>query len=213
MRLTNIIFWLIPILLISSCSVSGENTVDDNPGIDQPISQIEVLDLVCGSTNDCQQSICPDPDRCPLIIALSQPVIFDFVSEVSKCEECNTSDFRPENGIGKCIEYQTEDKVSTKVVRINVSNHCNFKYASPEQVEISVTIDTRDWQITQISPPLQYIQDPTYCAKASDCFCLSGSGVPFIGCSNSFHAPLNWSGYYFGDECGCVQNQCVTLDN
>jgi hypothetical protein len=207
------IFWFMLCLLLVACSGSTKKTVSDNLIPDHPIPQQEILDLVCGSSNDCLQSICPDLDQCPIVIALSQPAIFKFVAEISTCEGCDTTDFSPINGIGKCIEYHVEDQNSLELVRINVSNHCNFRYAIPEQVEISVTLDTKDWHIIQIDPDLQYIQNPTYCVQNEDCFCLSGSGVPFIGCSNFFHAPLNWSGYYLGDECGCVDNKCSYLYN
>lgn len=169
--------------------------------------------MVCGSSNDCLQSICPNLDQCPIIIALSQPAIFKFVSEISNCEGCNISDFHPVDGIGKCIEYQITELDSYSEVKIDVSNHCDFRYAIPEQVEISVKIDKSDWRITQVNPDLKYIQDLSYCTQNEDCYCLSGSGVPFIGCSNFFHAPLNWSGYYLGDECGCVDNKCSVLKN
>ncbi len=213
MHLNKIIILLLLCLVLSACTNSNTNAVGDSSSNDQLIPQQEVLDLVCGPTDDCLQSACPDLDQCPLVIALSNPVIFDFVSEISKCEGCNTSDFRPENGIGKCIEYSVAGQNSNQEVSIKVSNHCDFRYAIPEQVEISVTIDTSDWQITDFEPDLQYIQDPTYCTSDEDCYCLSGSGVPFVGCSNFFHAPLNWSGYYLGDECGCVDNKCSVLND
>ena len=64
-------------------------------------------------------------------------------------------------------------------------------------------------QIERIQPAVDYIEDPSYCQTDADCYCLSGSGVPFIGCSNLLYAPLNWSGYYAGDELWvCIQPVC-----
>ena len=212
MQLRRIFTWLILCLMLTACTKSSSNNSAGNNMVDHAVPRHEVLDLVCGPDEDCLQPICPDLDHCPLLIALTDPVIFAFVSEISNCEGCNISDFHPEDGIGKCIEYQITEMDSYSEVKIGVSNHCDFRYAIPEQVEISVKIDTSDWRISQVNPDLKYIQDPTYCSTDKDCYCLSGSGVPFIGCSNFFHAPLNWSGYYIGDECGCESNQCIPLE-
>ncbi len=212
MHLRLILIGFLLCTILSGCSADLTNKDDDTFESFEPVPSQHILKLLCGSGTNCIQTICPEVDKCPIIIALSHPVVFDFVETYSKCDGCSTSDFSPDNGIGKCIEYDLLDKSLNKEIIFKVSENCNFRYANPEQVQISVFVDIREWRINQINPGIEYIQDPNFCAAESDCRCLSGSGVPLFGASNVFYAPLNWSGYYEGKECGCLEGNCVVRD-
>jgi hypothetical protein len=193
------------IFLVSACGSAG------TPSIDQPVDRQTVIDLVCGTENQvaCVSAVCADEDACPLFSALSSQAVFDFVQTYSQCEDCNTPKFQPELGIGKCIEYRVAEKINGWTVTFNVSESCSFRYGSPAESRIMVDVKSADMQIGRIQPPIAYIKDPSYCQSDHDCYCLSGSGVPFMGCSNLLYAPLNWSGYYAGEACGCVSNWCT----
>jgi hypothetical protein len=142
-------------------------------------------------------------------MALSDPVIFDFVKTYSQCEGCAVPVFSLQNGIGKCIEYEIITPERNPVVKLWVSQQCDFRYADPIQTSMLITIDTKTSRIIKVKPDGAYIQDPSYCKIDSDCKDLFGSGVPFIGCSNFFYAPLNWSGYGINETCICNTNQCL----
>lgn len=193
------------IFLVSACGSAG------TPSIDQPVDRQALIDLVCGAENqsDCISVVCENEADCPLFVSLSDRTVFDFVKTYSECEGCNTPEFPPQLGIGKCIEYQVTEISSGWTVRFSVSENCSFRYGSPTESRIMVEINSDAMQIERISPDVEYIQNPAYCRLDADCYCLSGSGVPFLGCSNLLYAPLNWSGYYQGDNCGCLSNQCV----
>lgn len=47
------------------------------------------------------------------------------------------------------------------------------------------------------------------CRTASDCKCLSGSGVQFVGCGNSSIAATWFAGSYECDKCACQNSRCV----
>jgi hypothetical protein len=149
-------------------------------------------------------------EKCPLVIALSNKAVFDFVKINSECEGCNTQVFAPDKGIGKCIEYKIADDLQSPTVTFWVSENCKFRYGDPTKSSIVVKIDKKTSTIENISPAIAYIKAPSYCSVDSDCNGLSGSGVPLTGCSNFLYAPLNWSGYYAysSDMCACVETQC-----
>ena len=79
--------------------------------INGPVERQAVIDLVCGPENqaDCIASVCGDEAGCPLFSALTNQAVFDFVKTYSECEGCNTPQFPPDLGIGKCIEYQVSE--------------------------------------------------------------------------------------------------------
>lgn len=193
------------ILLLNACGTAG------SPSNEHTVEKLEIIDLVCGVGNqaDCISMVCGNEDGCPLFSALSNQVVFTFVETYSSCEGCNTADLSPRQGIGKCIEYEVAQKSTSWAVMFNVSDICSFRYGSPGESRITVGISADGKQIENIQPPVAYIKDPSYCQTDADCFCLSGSGVPLIGCSNLLYAPLNGSGYYAGNACGCESGQCV----
>lgn len=167
--------------------------------------------LICGGVpaEKCLERVCADGDACPLLEALSNPVIFDFTKTYTQCEGCNTPDLPPERGIGKCIEYEVSETAAGWTVVLWVSEHCAFRYGSPSESRITVAVDAAGQQIESISPREEVLKDPLYCEMDADCRDLSGSGVPFVGCSNAFYAPLHWSGYGPGERCACEDHQCT----
>ena len=130
------------------------------------------------------------------------------MAKFAECEECNTPDFPPERGIGKCVEYQVAENSVGVTITFWVSENCNFRYGSPTESQIRVEMNSLTFEIVNISPAVEYLSDPLYCQSDNDCLLLSGSGEPVIGCSNYFYAPLNWSGYYSDKNCNCTANQC-----
>lgn len=196
---------LLQILLLAACSSSGPNPIPAT------VDEQAVINLVCGNVDqaDCVKEVCPDAQACPLFRSLSNPAVFTFVETYSSCEGCNTADLSPRQGIGKCIEYEVAQKSSGWEVTFSVSGNCSFRYGSPELSLIVVEVTAPEMQIGRIQPAEEYIADPSYCQTDADCFCLSGSGLQFTGCRNKLYAPLNLSGYYAGDECGCNSSQCV----
>ncbi|MBC7251458.1 MAG: hypothetical protein H5T62_14395 [Anaerolineae bacterium] len=91
-----------------------------------------------------------------------------------------------------------------------VSQNCHFRHTEPDRTRLVVEVSAETLTIDAITPPVEYIQDPMYCQSDGDCLCLSGSGVPFVGCTNYFYAPLHWAGYYSCGDCLCEDNQCVS---
>ena len=199
------IYLVLFLYLLAACSSSGPNPIPPS------VEEQAIINLVCANVDqaDCVKDVCPDADACPLFRALSNPAIFTFVETYSSCEGCNTPDLSPRQGIGKCIEYEVAQISSGWEVTFSVSGNCSFRYGSPGVSRITVGISADGKQIENIQPPVAYIKDPSYCQTDADCFCLSGSGVPLIGCSNLLYAPLNGSGYYAGNACGCESGQCV----
>ena len=199
------------ILMANSCSSGNATTGDDSDlSVSETVSANVITSLICGSHTDCLSNICASVEKCPLKIALSNKVIFDFVKTLSECEGCNTQMFSPDKGIGKCVEYKIADELQVWTITFWVSENCKFRYSDPTQASISVNIDKEISAIESIVPGIAYIKDLSYCSVDDDCNGLSGSGVPLIGCRNFLYAPLNWSGYYAhaNDMCVCVANQC-----
>lgn len=201
-----ILILLVSGLLMVGCSTSSNSShINENY---QPVESQQILELLCNSDSNCIQEQCPNLEKCPLIIALSHPVIFDFVSKYAACDGCNTPGFSPDKGVGKCVEYNIRQIDENHEVELWVSANCDFRYGHPEETRINVVLDAENRTIQHISPQVEFIQNPTYCQQDNDCRCLSGSGVELIGCSNFFHAPLNLAGYYVGEACGCEEGNC-----
>jgi hypothetical protein len=196
---------LILLFLVAACSPANTTSTA------APVEEGSILDLVCGSESraECLSKVCDQADNCPVIRALSSKPVFDFVLTYSQCLDCNTPDLSLESGIGKCIEYLVSESSRGSTVTFRVSEKCSFRYGNPAEIRINVVLNYETLQIGSIAPPVEYITDPLYCQVEADCFSLSGSGVQFIGCSNYFYAPLNMSGYFQGDQCGCKLGQCT----
>jgi hypothetical protein len=196
---------LLLIFLLTSCGSAGS---DPNS---KAVERQLIIELVCGPENqaDCLASICETADKCPLISALTNKAVFDFIKTYSECDGCNTPDFAPGLGIGKCIEYRVLKISSGWTIPFWVSENCSFRYGSPGESRIIVDVNFDDVKIGSISPPVEYIADQSYCQADADCYCFSGSGLPLIGSSNFLYAPLHWSGYYAGGSCRCKSNQCT----
>jgi hypothetical protein len=198
------------ILVIILTAVSCHSTsVETQEASDLSIPSGDVESLLCGAQTDCLAIVCEDPEKCPVKIALSDKAIYDFVKTYSECEGCNTPEFPPDQGIGKCIEYETKDESPGWRVKLWVSENCNFRYSDPTQASLSASINSMTFTLQDVTPAVEYIKNPLYCEVDKDCKCLSGSGLPSIGCSNFLYAPLNGSGYFSGGDCTCNVNQCV----
>ncbi len=196
---------LILMLLLAACTSSVPFSMDP------PVEKQEIINLVCGFENqaDCINNICENVDNCPLFSALTSQAVFDFVKNYSECKDCKTPVFSPDRGIGKCIEFQVSEISNGLRVTFWVSENCSFRYGISTESRIIVEINSGTLKIERINPSVEYIENPLYCQTVADCYCLSGSGVPFLGCRNLLYAPLNWSGFYPGENCECVSNQCV----
>lgn len=197
------------ILTVTCSSGSTEGIAVPDSFFSKPVSSQEIINLVCGTQTECLSNICADAEKCPLSIALSNETIFDFINTYSECEGCNTQEFSPDQGIGKCIEYEIFDRLADWQVKFWVSEKCEFRYGSPSQNSISVKINTETLRIESITPAVEYIVDPSYCEIDTDCKCLPGFGVRCMRCANFLYAPLHGLGYFPGFECECEANQCV----
>lgn len=52
----------------------------------------------------------------------------------------------------------------------------------------------------------KYIDDRSYCEKDTDCYCMMGSGMPFVGCGNFL---LSGPGGSYGcSRCKCIEGTC-----
>ena len=175
------------------------------------VPRAEVIAMLCGETPEtkCLDQVCTDDQACPLLTALSDGAVFDFVETYAQCEGCNTPLFFPQDGIGKCIEYQADKTGTGWTVTFWVSKNCNFRHASPTESQLSVEVNAAGKRIAGILPPAEYLRNPLYCQSDTDCRDLSGSGLPFVGCANSLYAPLHWTGYGPGERCGCKAGQCL----
>ena len=195
-------------LTIASCTTF---TPSDSPSVSDEAYQ-RITGLVCGTNSgeDCIAKVCQDREACPLVISLSNEVVFEFVDAYSRCEDCDTEVLSIGQGINKCVEYEIDNRVGRWVIGFWVSEKCNFRYGAPSRSHISVSVSKNTLQVEAITPSVSYIKDPQYCEKDSDCSCLSGSGLPFVGCRNTLYAPLHFAGDYPCKKCICRQNRCGT---
>ena len=205
MRKSLVLTILILLTLTAGCRSQSESSVGNI------VPRSEVIDILCGETPEakCLDRVCTDHQVCPLLTALSDEAVFGFVKTYAQCIDCNTPLFSPQEGIGRCIEYQAEETGTGWTVTFWVSENCNFRHSSPTESRVSVEVDADGKRIAGISPSADYLRNPLYCQANADCRDLSGSGVPFVGCANSLHAPLHWSGYGPGERCGCTAGQCL----
>ena len=207
--------------LLTACTYNNipvsERAIPTFPPDPVPLSSAEysrITDLICRTQTreSCLEEICRDSDVCPLVIALSNQVVFQFIDTFSSCEDCNTETFSVQRGIGKCIEYSISDLDQQWKVEFWVAENCSFQYGSPSKSRVSVLVSKETLAIEQITPPIPYIEDRLFCEEDSDCRCLSGSGVPSLGCSNTLYSPLHFAGDYQCDRCVCRNKQCTTTE-
>jgi hypothetical protein len=139
-----------------------------------------------------------------------------FLDRYGTCDGCTISDAPGAPPRIGCVSYQVSRGCATGeacdgeqrwVVEYWVGPVCSFRYGT-SQVRVSVEVDGRSGEVLGISPPPAFIIDGAHCEQDSDCQCLSGSGVPFLGCANKVHAPLHFAGSYSCDACTCVQGRC-----
>ena len=146
-----------------------------------------------------------------LEIAGKTKEVQSFLKYYGDCEGCNPSYSIGKTSLIGCAEYRIDDN-SIKdewTIAYWVSDACSFRYPDkPSLTRILISINKKTGQISSREPELKYIEDRTYCKNDNDCLCLSGSGVPFIGCVNTFHGPTSFAGSYQCDKCKCINNVC-----
>ena len=69
------------------------------------------------------------------------------------------------------------------------------------------------WVDPEILSKFGYLLNRKYCHSDSDCMCVSGSGVPFLGCENNLYAPQAFGGAYDCKNCACVNKVCTPKEN
>jgi hypothetical protein len=123
------------------------------------------------------------------------------------CEGCNP-DYAGgvENLIG-CVRYQIDEGDGIWRVSFWVGEICSFRYGTSVE-RLVVQVGKQDCQVSAFAPAIETIRDADYCETDADCVCLSGSGLPFVGCRNSFHGPLVITGSYTCGLCGCIDQRC-----
>lgn len=206
----------------SGIDTGSDVVIDTNPVEDEkptcsdllPASKYdEIVASMCGTKTQAQCFVdnCQYNDYCPLIIAFSDDAIFRFFNtDYVKCERCNTDPFSICEGVGRCVEYRITELPDLWKVDIWISDKCSFRFGEhASNSAIAVLIDKTSNEIQNITPEVEYIDDSYYCQGDDDCRCLSGSGLPFIGCSNILHASLHIAGDFACDSCICRQNRCV----
>jgi hypothetical protein len=179
-----------------------------------PKSQLQTInELFCPGANvDCLGQICPTGKPCPLALALNDPDLFNFIAEYAPCPGCAIDPLPLDQGIQGCVEYQVKSQKGSWLVELWVSERCNFRYASPSQSRIRVTVSRNNGQIQNIQPHVAAIRDAFHCQTNTDCYCLSGSGAPFLGCCNGLYAPLQNAGFESCGKCVCRQERCQVSD-
>jgi hypothetical protein len=137
-----------------------------------------------------------------------------FLDYYSYCKGCNPAYSEGYENLIGCVEYSIdEDSKKTYDVEYWVSEACSFRYGSSlPQVKIKITVDLKTGEILEKYPDIEYIKDPDYCKKDSDCMCKSGSGVKFVGCGNFFHAPTHFAGSYVCEVCKCLSGSCKYIN-
>ena len=106
-----------------------------------------------------------------------------------------------------CVLYKIEEGNGIWRVSFWVGKVCSFRYGTSVE-DLVVQVSKQGCQVVAFTPKIEYVRDPTYCRTDVDCVCLSGSGMPFIGCRNSFHGPLTMTGSYTCGKCRCVGQRC-----
>lgn len=77
---------------------------------------------------------------------------------------------------------------------------------------VRVAINSNSGEIIAKYPKLEYLKNAIYCGADLDCLCLSGSGLPFVGCANFIHGPRLGYGSYECKDCRCVNNTCMAVE-
>jgi len=140
---------------------------------------------------------CTRPD--PLAIAKSTPEIQSFIERYD-CDGC-ASGYPEGRDLDGCVEHS----VSGNTAEFWVCEACSFRYGETQKVR--VTIDHEGKVV--FSPDREFIKDPAFCRDPSECMCLSGSGVEFVGCANFLHAQAHFAGAYACDRCGCESGKYI----
>jgi hypothetical protein len=150
-----------------------------------------------------------------LEIAKSTEAVQIFLDAYGSCDGCNPEYAKGVENLIGCVLYEVQDckgppacEEATWTVSFWLGEVCSFRHGVSEE-KLVVTISKRTCQPTSISPQIDVIREPQFCNSDEDCVCLSGSGVPFIGCRNDFYGPLSPTGSYSCSACRCVGDRCV----
>jgi len=146
-------------------------------------------------------------------IAREADIVSAFLESYGSCEGCSIEDEPGDPPRIGCVNYRARvvcDEGDTRcrwLVEFWVGEVCSFRYGE-SQIPMAVEVDCTTSEVLSTSPELPYVTETTYCEADSDCLCLLGSGVPFIGCSNIVHGPHHFAGTYECDTCACVDLAC-----
>lgn len=148
--------------------------------------------------------------------ARTTPIARAFLDRYAPCDGCLFEDppGAPQR-IG-CVSYRVRESCPGDhsecpemawVVNYWVGTACPFRY-QPSEIPVSVSIDPATGAVLEVMPEPNHVIKPTYCDRNADCRCLSGSGVPFVGCANWFHASMHATGASACDACSCANHEC-----
>jgi hypothetical protein len=139
-----------------------------------------------------------------------------FLDRYAPCEGCS---FREDPGAPEhrgCVSYRVRESCPGDhsecpefvwVVDYWVGPACPFRY-QPTEFPVSVSVDPVTGSIVAARPSFESVATTDACESDADCRCLSGSGVPFVGCANRFHASMNATGSSACESCVCVAREC-----
>ncbi|MEI6222033.1 MAG: hypothetical protein WCP97_04665 [bacterium] len=151
-----------------------------------------------------------------LLTALSEPSVSLFVDTYGKCDGCSFPtpvEYEMQHYCSDCVACGVKDVSAGWDVEFWIGERCSFRYNAPSE-KITVHVDKEENAsntlfVSSVHPTSAFLNDATYCEQDRDCQCLSGSGVPFVGCQNSVHASMFQTGAGQCSLCGCVKNQCT----
>lgn len=145
-----------------------------------------------------------------LAITYNTKEIQEFIKQYT-CDGCKPDYAKGKTAIIGCVEYKATERPESWEVDYWVSDNCSFRGGS-SKTRVQVILN-KSGNVTSTKPSYDYIANFDYCESDKDCRALSGSGVPFTGCANAFHAYSNWSGSYEDQRCKCIKNKCDDVDH
>ena len=75
------------------------------------------------------------------------------------------------------------------------------KVERSKKTKFIIPIDETTGRVLEKSPKSEYVKNQEYCESDKDCLCVSGLGVPFLGCINTFYGPSENTGPYQCKKC------------
>jgi len=148
--------------------------------------------------------------------ARSTKIVRSFLDQYAPCEGCQFNEPPGSPPHVGCVSYQVRESCPGDhsecpemawVVSYWVGPACSFRY-QPSEFPVSVSVDRATGAILELMPETELVTNPTYCTTNTDCRCLSGSGVPTVGCANRFHASMHAAGSSACATCTCADHAC-----